>query len=148
MGFDVPAPKAFSVQEDPSSVAQRWKKWLASFEIYLEAAGITKDKQKCALLLHVAGLEVQDIFATLTTTGESYDALKTCLNNYFMPKGNFRYDRFLFSQYSNEANEKIDTFVTKLRSLAIPCEFHDTDDRIIDQVIAKSHSHELRKKLL
>ncbi|XP_050709686.1 uncharacterized protein K02A2.6-like [Eriocheir sinensis] len=148
MVLDVPAPKAFSVQEDPSSVAQRWKKWMSSFEVYLRAAGVTKVDQKAALLLHVAGLEVQDIFATLQPEGEAYDDLKTCLNNYFTPKANIRYERFLFSQCVNEANEKIDTFVTKLKRLALSCEFTDTNDVIIDQVIAKCKSHELRKKLL
>lgn len=145
MVLDVPAPKAFSVQEDPSSVAQRWKKWLSSFEIYLKAAGITKDEQKAALLLHIAGLEVQEIFATLTPIG---DDLKTCLNAYIKPKANIRYERFLFSQCVNEVNEKIDTFVTKLKHLADSCELADLNDVIIDQVIAKCNAHELRKKLL
>ena len=31
------------------------------FEYYLKATGVTKDEQKQALLLHVAGEEVQDI---------------------------------------------------------------------------------------
>lgn len=81
MVLDVPAPKKFSVQEDSSTVAQRWKKWFSSPEIYHRVTGITKEDQKSALLLHVARLEVQDIFATLKPEGETYDDLKTCLNH-------------------------------------------------------------------
>lgn len=148
MVLDIPVPKTFSVQEDPSSVAQRWKMWLSSFEIYLAAAGVKQDEQKSALLLHVAGLEVQKIFDTLSPTGRAYEDRKACLNSYFTPKANIRYERFLFGQCVNEPNERIDTFVTKLKNLALSCEYADADDMIIDQVIGKCHSRELRKKLL
>ena len=148
MVLDLPAPKAFAVSVDPSSVSQRWKKWLSSYDVYLRATGVTKEDQKTALLLHVAGSEVQDIFATLTPAGQTYNDLKTCLNDYFTPKTNIRYERFLFRQCVNEADEKIDSFVTRLKHLALSCEFTDTDDVIIDQVILQCNSHELREKLL
>ena len=35
--------------------------------------GVTDNTQKRALLLHCAGMEVQDIFDTLTDTGEDKD---------------------------------------------------------------------------
>lgn len=68
MVLDVPAPKEFPVTTEPSTVAQRWKKWSCSFEFYFIATVVGKEEQKRALLLHIAGPEVQDIFATLTTT--------------------------------------------------------------------------------
>ncbi|MPD04882.1 hypothetical protein E2C01_100593 [Portunus trituberculatus] len=64
MVLDVPVPKMFSVQKDPSSMALV-EKWLSSFEVYLRATGVTKEDQKAALILHITGLEVQDIFTTL-----------------------------------------------------------------------------------
>jgi hypothetical protein len=39
----------------------------------LKATGDTKDEQKRALLLHVAGEEVQYIIETLDNTGIKYD---------------------------------------------------------------------------
>jgi len=36
------------------------------------ASGITDTKQKRGVLLHLAGPEVQDVFATLQDTGEDY----------------------------------------------------------------------------
>jgi hypothetical protein len=46
----------------------------------LKATGVTKDEQKRALLLHVAGEEVHDIIETLDNTGTKYDQayLKNC----------------------------------------------------------------------
>ena len=148
MVLDVPAPKEFSVSTDPSTVAQRWKRWIAAFQFYLIAIGITSEERKRALLLHVAGTETQDIFATLTTTEDTCKAAIEALNTYFSPKINVRYERFLFRQCTHEQNESVDTFVTKLRKLAVTCEFTDINDVIIDQVIEKCNSHELRKKLL
>jgi phage-related protein len=43
------------------------------FEYYLKATGINKDTQKKALLLHVSGNEVQDIYETLPEHGTRYD---------------------------------------------------------------------------
>jgi hypothetical protein len=43
----------------------------------LKATGVTKDEQKRALLLHVAGEEVQDIIETLDNTGTKYDQVTT-----------------------------------------------------------------------
>jgi hypothetical protein len=42
-----------------------WEQYFKRFEYYLKATGVTKDEQKRALLLHVAGEEVQDIIETL-----------------------------------------------------------------------------------
>ena len=56
------------------------------FEYYLKATGVTKDEQKQALLLHVAGEEVQDIIETLDNTGTKYDQAVAALSDYFKPR--------------------------------------------------------------
>jgi hypothetical protein len=56
------------------------------FEYYLKATGVTKDEQKQALLLHVAGEEVQDIIGTLDNTGTKYDQAVAALSDYFKPR--------------------------------------------------------------
>ena len=68
------------------------------------------------------------------------------LNAYFAPKANIRYERYLFSQSSQEQHETIDVFVMRPKKLAATCEFTDIDDVIIDQIIEKTNSHELQKK--
>ena len=56
---------------DRSSLSQRWQKWLSSFELFVLASGISDDKQQRALLLHCGGGEIQDIFSTLSNTGDT-----------------------------------------------------------------------------
>ena len=69
--LDLPAIRPFSVTET-SSLAQRWDKWTKSLEFYIRASGISDQKQKRAILLHLAGAEVQEIFETLPETGDDY----------------------------------------------------------------------------
>ena len=54
--------------------------------------------QRRALLLHSAGEAVQEIFETLTDTGEAKDYEKAvkALNDYFIPKVNSTYQNHLF----------------------------------------------------
>ncbi len=92
---------------DPSTVAQRWKKWCTAFEYYIVATGVNKEEQKRALFLHVSGPEVQEIFATLTA-GDNYKTAKEVLDKYFVAKINVRYERFLFKQCAQQPQESLD----------------------------------------
>ena len=67
--LDLQAPGPFTVIGENTNLAKSWEQYLKRFEYYLKATGITKDDQKRALLLHVAGEQVQDIFETLDDTG-------------------------------------------------------------------------------
>ena len=104
-------------------------------------------------MLHTAGLNVRDIYFTLTEEGgsHSYQKAKATLNKYFKPQANVPYERLCFRETSQRANETVEQFVTRLRQKAHTCEFGDAatvDDQIRDQVISKGFSHELRRKLL
>ena len=58
---------SFDQKGDPHGISQRWKKWKRSFGLYLTGKGemMTDDAQKRGLLLHAAGVEVQEIYFTL-----------------------------------------------------------------------------------
>ena len=45
-----------------ASVATRWNTWIADFEMFLTASGITDDTRQRALLLYQAGGRVKEIF--------------------------------------------------------------------------------------
>ena len=93
---------------EPSTLGPRWTRWLSGFELFADGKGLIIEQllagataesvqrqhvvrqRRRALLLHSAGPDVQDIFLTLTDTGErrEYDVAVTALNNYFVPKAN------------------------------------------------------------
>ena len=139
----------FDPHGEPSSVYQRWEKWLRTFKTYSIATGCTQDVQKRMLLLHCAGPEVQDIFDTLTDTGTSCQEAETALDTYFKPKQNIPYNRHVFRQACQTPEETTLQFITRLRKLSLSCEFGESsNDFIRDQVIEKCQSHLMRKKLL
>ena len=63
--LDTRSIEVFNVNGPQGSVAQRWEKWVKSLNFFMVASAITDKKQKRAMLLHLAGPDVQDIFETL-----------------------------------------------------------------------------------
>ncbi|KAH3713047.1 hypothetical protein DPMN_072811 [Dreissena polymorpha] len=58
---DIAGIAYFDVGPDLSTLGFRWTRWLRSFELYTYRKDIASNAQRKALLLHSAGLEVQDI---------------------------------------------------------------------------------------
>ena len=133
---------------EAAGIGERWTRWLRSFELYLTGKGITVAERKRALLLHCAGLEVQDIFFTLEeeAAGENetvYDQAKKTLEKYFNPQSNVPYERLLFRNMAQNESETIEQYITRLRQKAVTCNFDKVDEEIRDQVINKCISHTL-----
>ena len=143
----------FDPKIETSVIGQRWKRWMRSFTYYVQARGLTDAEQKKALLLHLAGQDVQDIFETLPeAAGEEgedvYDQTVNALNTYFQPHVNISYERHVFRQITQSETESIDQFATRLMQQASRCEFADDKEQIRDQIIDKCYSAQLRKALL
>ena len=58
----IPSTAPFNAKGEPTSVAQRWEKWLKQFQYFEDASRINNNSRKKALLLHLAGTETQDIY--------------------------------------------------------------------------------------
>ena len=76
----------FDPFEQTGSVGLRWGRWKTRLQYYIDAREITVDNRKRALLPHLAGPAVQDIFTTLSDTGTSYMEALTALNTCFTPQ--------------------------------------------------------------
>ena len=151
VSLDVGSLQSFDTKGDPHGLSQRWKKWKRSFKLYLTGKGVTVDSQKRALLLHAAGVDVQEIYFTLVNEDESatYEATLKVIDDYFIPKANVPFERHLFRQIAQTSDETVDQFVCKLRQRAASCDFGEfEDDYIRDQVIDKCYSSHLRRKFL
>ena len=138
---------------DTSTQAARWKKWLSRFCNLLVAMNVTDKKRKRALLLHYAGEATNEIFDALpdTTRDEGEDTLEKAvqaLTNYFTPRQNREYEIYVFRQAKQESNESISALHTRLRQLAVTCEFADVDREIKTQIGQSCSSHNLGTKAL
>ena len=60
-----PMPEFNPDAELGASVATRWKNWVADFDMFLLASGVTDTKRQRALLLYQAGARVREIFKQL-----------------------------------------------------------------------------------
>jgi len=58
----IPQIAPFIPDADLKSVAQRWKRWYDRFDNLIIALNITDAARKKALLLHLAGEQVYDVF--------------------------------------------------------------------------------------
>ena len=108
-------------------------------------------QRRRALLLHLAGTDVQDIFFTLPDTGDVKDYKKAvdALNAYFVPKVDTTYARHCFRQLTQAPGESVRQFATRLRRAAKDCDYGaDTDNQIRDEILCKCTSTYIKRKLL
>ena len=86
--------KPFDCSET-AGISARWERWLRASELFATGKGVKNVDQKKALLLHTAGLNMQDIYFTFTEEGgsDSYQKAKATLNKYFKPQANVPYQR-------------------------------------------------------
>ena len=150
--INVPPVGVFDAHGDQSNASERWKRWLRSFERYATASGCADPDQKKDLLLHCAGIDVQDIFDTLVVDPVTYETTVRALTDYFTPMTNTSYSRHIFRQEKQKDGETVAQFATRLRTLAktsfIDFSADNINDFIRDQIIDACKSRRLRTKLL
>ena len=131
-----------------NGVGTRWIKWKRAFEIYANARKISDQTQKCSMLLHCGGMQLQDIYFTLKVDLSKYDDAETTLTQYFQPSINVPFERHVFRNASQRDNETIEQFITCLGQKAETSEFTKVEEHIRNQIIEKCNSNVLRQKFL
>ena len=104
---DIGSMMAFDPKGDLNGISQRWKRWKRSFASYLTGKGVTDDKQKRALLLHAAGVDVQ-IYFTMVSEEEifSFTTTMKALDDYFVPKSTVPFERHCFKQIAQASDDR------------------------------------------
>ena len=139
-------PAAFITVDEPATL------WQDEFELFVTASGIDDLKQQRALLLHLAGPGVREVFRTVPeeTKGDAKDYKKAMesLNDYFKLKKNIPKARQNFLGATPAPGERINNFVTRLSSLAEHCEYGEEKDNMTrDQVLTHIKDKNLKSKL-
>ena len=134
-------------------VTSNWKFFKAQWQNYEIASGLAQKESNVRLAtLNVSmGKDCYEILQRLpdsenkTTVEETLAALE----QYFIPKRNVTYERFVFNNCHQCTRETVDEYVTKLHSLNSTCEFGAlTDDLIRDRLLLGTKLDQLRPKLL
>ena len=111
VNIEIQGISPFECKVNSSALAPRRKKWLQSFPYFPVAKGVVNDAQKKALLLHTAGIEVRELYETLTDPGADtfeedtateYEKTVCTLNAYFVTKLNEPYERHVFRSMTQQ----------------------------------------------
>ncbi len=71
MSLSSPAPFDYD-DESRSTAGLRWPIWLRKFETFILGSGVTNEDQKVAILLHVVGESVVNVYDTLALSDKKY----------------------------------------------------------------------------
>ena len=147
----------FEVSGDENTVTQRWIKWVRALQYKIDASGITKNERKRAMLLHYAGLEVQEIWATLEETVESegippggnvFTACVNALTEFFKPVLNYAFERREFHALRPRPSESTTQFCTRLQTKIGNCDFERPDREVADMLVSYCQNESIAKELL
>ena len=128
---------------------QKWTKYKEEFILYVTASGIKHNIQKLALLLHLGGKDLRDIYHPLKEEGDTYDSVVTKLDEHFKDRVNVIYERYVFKSTKQFEGESTMNFITRLRKMGESCKYAERlDEEIRDQFIFNCYDDNLRKKLL
>jgi len=142
----------FSPEGEPHQVGVRWKQCLEAFEDYLAVLQVKDSERKLQYLRHHMGIQTKEIcklfpnYSSLNT----YEAMVSALNQHFSPKVNKYYERFKFGSCRPRHDEKIDSWVTRLKQAATLCEFSDSvlEERIIETILLLTPDRKFRERIL
>lgn len=129
----------------------RWTGYLREFEQLMKAYKITGD-DKVEWLLHFGGADIQKLNLYLpneTIEGESeYRKLIDRLDGYFKKKILYVLERSKLRTMEPRMNERIDSFVIRLREQGDACNYDDkVEIMIIDQIISTCKSTRIKERL-
>ena len=137
-------------------VSTRWNKWKRSFLYYVDGHGISDAKKRKNLLLHYAGVDVQDIYETLPTpaapadgsTRSDFETAVLQLDSYFAYEPNYAFEKHNFRLLRQESSETTAQFVQSLTQQAKLCNFAQDADHIVDQLVEGVQSASFQRKFL
>ena len=123
---------------DKSNAGTLWEKWLGRLENLFVGMKVTDGDHCCFTMRHLRRGKRE--------TEAMFEATRTVLNDYFVPKKNVQIYNFRSCKQNDQ--QSLDEFVTELWTLAKNCEFANVDKEILQQVIQNCKSNQLRRRAL
>jgi hypothetical protein len=146
--FSLPPPSPMNLT---GNLAENWKNFEEDWKNWATATKLNKEEPEIVLaaLKHVMGRETQELCTNLQIENrENPQNLITSLRNYFIPRKNITYERYVFNTTS-QSNESIDLYLHRLRRLASTCDFGNLKDSLIrDRIVIGISDNGTRERLL
>lgn len=110
------------------------------------------DKEKAGWLGTWLGQQGREIYKTFDWDDDGDKDKPTVVlekfKNYVQPRKNKRINRYKLKQRKQTDSESFDNFVKDLRLILLDCEFHDSDDILVDCIISGVYDKKLQERLL
>ncbi|XP_041983368.1 uncharacterized protein LOC121736323 isoform X2 [Aricia agestis] len=144
-------PASLQIDSDKST---SWKKWLQQFEWY--AIAIQLDKKpaevQAATFMAVIGPDAIEIYNSFNLSDANKNNLKIIkerFGEYFTPKTNISFERYIFFKIEQNEDEHFNEFLTRIKTQASKCEFDNLlDEMLKDKIVFGIRSNQIREKLL
>ena len=133
------------------STGKAWEDWLESIEREFRYFRITDASDRKDALIIYGGQEISRLEKSLPDPGDRglnlYEKLRTKLSNYFSPKRNKHYCRYMFLKMRPQVKETTVAYATRLREKAHDCDFQSNhDERILEHLIQTIENQTLIQK--
>ena len=145
----------FRPTEDQLSTGKLWEDWLETIEREFRFFRVAYPLDRKDALIIYGGSEIARLEKSLPDPEDprkeldEYQKLRIKLNEYFLPKKNKHYARFIFLKTRPEAGEATVAYATRLREKVHECEFGDTnDERILEHLIQTIENEQLIQKCI
>jgi hypothetical protein len=149
--FRLPPPKPLVVVEE--GMDKKWTKWLKNFRWWAIAVKFDKlpQPEQMAILMTTIGTEIDEIYESfgLDEGEEDVDKVVKKFTDYFTPPSNLDYQMFLYDNLKQQADEKSNDFITRIKVQADKCELGQLRDKFVKhRIISGTKDKELQKRLL
>ncbi|XP_072935055.1 uncharacterized protein [Epargyreus clarus] len=131
-----------------------WKKWLQQFEWYATAIQLEKKPGvvQAATFMAVIGPDAIEIYNSFNLKDEEKNNLKIIkerFSDYFAPKTNISFERYIFFKIEQNEDEHFKEFLTRIKTQASKCEFDNLlEEMLKDKIVFGIRSSQVREKLL
>ena len=128
------------------TISTRWKKYKKRFENLVLALNVQDGPQKNTLLLNYHGDEAYDVNKILSTRrpDKTYDAVIALSDRKLSPQNNITYERYVFQNSRQNADENIYQFYIRVKKQAMKCDFGATlSTEIMQQTILATNNNKL-----
>lgn len=142
--------------------ADDFNTWLDSYTMWEVAMELSKKDQRvqAATFQAVLGPQGQKLLATLkldSSKKDSPEEIRQALKNHFAPKTNHTFERYEFNRMTQQPNERVTDFVTRLKQQIEKCAYfcthcqncgQITDMLLIDRLILGNRNPRIKERLL
>jgi len=129
-----------------------WSQYAERLEFFFEANEIKEDAKKCPVFLTVISSKVykqlQSFIAPAKADEKDYLSLVKAMKDHYTPAPSEIIQRFKFNSCSCKTGKSVSTYISELRSLAEYCNFGDTLELMLRDILVCGINNETTQRLL